>query len=79
MVHKPAIQYSISSGVQNTGNSAAASSENTAMAVERSVTSNTRSNNRQGEENAIDPEEIADKVYQLMQQELWLEKDRLRR
>lgn len=79
LVHKPAIQYSISSGVQNTGNSAAASSENTAMAVERSVTSNTRSNNRQGEENAIDPEEIADKVYQLMQQELWLEKDRLRR
>jgi hypothetical protein len=78
LVHHPVPQFA-GGNVAASDGSDYQQREVAAESVERSVREDDDPNRRRTGERAIDPEEIAERVYQLMQQELWLENDRIRR
>ena len=77
MVSAPTPQLATSSPSTNTTSQATEAEAETVEQTIRSTTENSSEN--QTKTPHVDPEELADLVYQLMQQELLLEKDRIRR
>ena len=75
---RPALQLAPISPLQSGGTSAAEAMETAAQTVEQAVSSEEEGPSG-GQTPTVDAEEIAEIVYRLMQQELLLERDRVRR